>query len=350
MFGVRAVPPGYVADAAYWQAYESRAVPKRFDGGQVRTYVNLLKDEVLRSTPQLSEDELAARVAAERAEDLAIARDAGYRNLVLLLMGEKRESREAAARAFKVHSTDTRNHAAIAEAGGVAALATLLATEQMPPRLEAVVVKALWNLAAHADNKAIIGQTGGIPPLVAMLSQGGDATRLERATGALSSLAIDESNKHAIVNAGGIAPLLVLLEAGPTQLCRQLASAALRELSINPSICEDLLARHDSSSSPALRRSMAADTIQDGHLIAMGHFASGFFAPELPEAGAAPSTNDAASSSPGKAPPSRPGSASTAVAADRAGDDNLDDIDDDDFRPPPRRRYGAVVRRIGSFE
>ena len=34
--------------------------------------------------------------------------------------------------------------------------------------------------------------------------------------------------------------------------------AALRELSINPSICEDLLARHDSSSSPALRRSRCA--------------------------------------------------------------------------------------------
>lgn len=310
-----------VAEGAYWKAYSGRSVPKRFDGGQVRAYLDMVNEAMLQDEPkQVSEDDLQAWLAEEHREQTAIARDAGYRNLVLLLMGTSPESVEAAARAFRVHSADPTNHTAIRLAGGVAALTTLLANGAQPTVIR-ITVRALWNLAAHADNKTEIRRQGGIPPLVELLVLGGDAAHLEAITGTLNSLAVDDANKLAIVNAGAIAPLLELLGEGPTNVCKQLAGATLRELSVNPSICHELLRRPDSS--PALRRSIAGDTLVDGYVVALGRQASSFFAPVAEDEDML---------------------RSVAVPTRLAMEDV--DCDDDDWRPPPRRQYATMVRSI----
>ena len=88
-------------------------------------------------------------------------------------------------------------------------------------------VRALGNLArVNAASRTAIGRAGGIPPLVALLTQGpnGGSAAVE----ALRNLAYNNpANKVAIVAAGAVGPLVALVRAGD-----RTASWALEQLDV----------------------------------------------------------------------------------------------------------------------
>ena len=65
--------------------------------------------------------------------------------------------------------------------------------------------------ASNARNKAAIASAGGIPPLVSLVRDGSTAGERQYAAGALRNLAGSAANKEIIASAGGIEPLVALL-------------------------------------------------------------------------------------------------------------------------------------------
>ena len=59
----------------------------------------------------------------------------------------------------------------------------------------------------------VIASTGGIIPLVKLVSTGNDMSK-EQAASALWHLSVDEGNKMLITRSGGIAPIVQLLDDG----------------------------------------------------------------------------------------------------------------------------------------
>ena len=93
---------------------------------------------------------------------------------------------------------------------------------------EQTAARALWNLAANADNKIAIAQAGGIPPLVALVRDG-TAAQKANAARALAKLALNAENKTAISEAGGIPPLVALVRDGNDEQ-KRIAAGALGNL------------------------------------------------------------------------------------------------------------------------
>jgi hypothetical protein len=62
---------------------------------------------------------------------------------------------------------------------------------------------ALWNLAAHEDNKLQIAQSGVIPSLIRLLSSASVDCKLN-ACGALQNLCVHPSNKVEVAACGGV--------------------------------------------------------------------------------------------------------------------------------------------------
>ena len=62
---------------------------------------------------------------------------------------------------------------------------------------------ALWNLAAHEENKLPIAQSGVIPSLIKLLSSSSVDCKLN-ACGALQNLCVHPSNKVEVATCGGI--------------------------------------------------------------------------------------------------------------------------------------------------
>ena len=86
----------------------------------------------------------------------------------------------------------------------------------------AAAARALGNLAAfNAANKEAIAKAGGIAALVTLVRDGTDAQK-ENAALALRSLTVNNAdNNVALAQAGGIAPLVKLLRGSSTdaQVC-----------------------------------------------------------------------------------------------------------------------------------
>jgi hypothetical protein len=62
---------------------------------------------------------------------------------------------------------------------------------------------ALWNLAAHEENKLPIAQSGVIPSLIKLLAAASVDCKLN-ACGALQNLCVHPSNKVEVASCGGI--------------------------------------------------------------------------------------------------------------------------------------------------
>jgi hypothetical protein len=62
---------------------------------------------------------------------------------------------------------------------------------------------ALWNLAAHEENKLPIAQSGVIPSLITLLAAASVDCKLN-ACGALQNLCVHPSNKVEVASCGGI--------------------------------------------------------------------------------------------------------------------------------------------------
>jgi len=97
----------------------------------------------------------------------------------------------------------------------------------------------LYRLAAHEENRILIAQKGGIPPLLDII-QNGTTSQKKQAVPAIASLAFrNNSNKLLIARAGGISPLLRLIQNG-TDKEKSLAVKAVYCLATNKKIRDEI--------------------------------------------------------------------------------------------------------------
>ena len=91
--------------------------------------------------------------------------------------------------------------------------------------------RALWNLAINAENKVAIAEAGAVRPLVTLMTNGSVHCR-EAAAGAIRNLAVNEKNQEEIVAEGGVRPLVELCSAGDVAGA-EVAARALWNLAYN---------------------------------------------------------------------------------------------------------------------
>ena len=145
--------------------------------------------------------------------------------------------REMAAALWSMADDSPANQAAIAEAGGIPSLISMLTNN---PDVHADAAGALWSLAAAPENQKEIAERGGIPPLVALLRTTKGAQ--ETAGGALNSLAELPDNRVIMSDAGAVRALVSLLENGSSKGIEQAAGALVR-LVVNNSVNQSAVAR-----------------------------------------------------------------------------------------------------------
>ncbi|PON85609.1 Neurochondrin [Trema orientale] len=145
-----------------------------------------------------------------------------------LTSGNPEDQRSAAGEIRLLAKRNADNRVAIAEAGAIPLLVTLLSTPDS--RTQEHAVTALLNLSICEDNKGSIVSSGAVPGIVHVLKKGSMEAR-ENAAATLFSLSVVDGNKITIGALGAIPPLVMLLSEG-TQRGKKDAATALFNLCI----------------------------------------------------------------------------------------------------------------------
>ncbi|PON58943.1 Beta-catenin [Parasponia andersonii] len=145
-----------------------------------------------------------------------------------LTSGNPEDQRSAAGEIRLLAKRNADNRVAIAEAGAIPLLVTLLSTPDS--RTQEHAVTALLNLSICEDNKGSIVSSGAVPGIVHVLKKGSMEAR-ENAAATLFSLSVVDVNKITIGTLGAIPPLVMLLSEG-TQRGKKDAATALFNLCI----------------------------------------------------------------------------------------------------------------------
>ena len=166
---------------------------------------------------------LARLSKAHEATQSAVAEAGAIVPLVSLLDGkEGPEAQEAAAGALLCLADHEGARLAITEADGIGWLVMLLGCEN--PRARQHAEGALVRLSISVSNRVLI-----IKKLVDMLQDAGTSAQ-EQAAAALAKLARESAdNRKSIVDANGIVPLLVLLDSASMK-AKENAAAAITQL------------------------------------------------------------------------------------------------------------------------
>ncbi|KAE8039039.1 hypothetical protein FH972_011487 [Carpinus fangiana] len=138
------------------------------------------------------------------------------------------DQRSAACNIRLLAKRNADNRVAIAEAGAIPLLVSLLSTPDS--RTQEHAVTALLNLSICEDNKESIISYGAVPAIVHVLKKGSMEAR-ENAAATLFSLSVVDGNKITIGASGAIPPLVTLLSEG-TQRGKKDAATALFNLCI----------------------------------------------------------------------------------------------------------------------
>jgi len=139
--------------------------------------------------------------------------------------------RELAMALWSMSHNNTAVQQAIASAGGVPLLISLLSDD---PEIHRSAAGALWSLAADARNQKLIAAEGGIPHLVELLRTGKKNCAQETAAGALRSLAQEPENRNTIADADGIACLVPLFDGGTDMAKTEVTGGLLTLVIDNP--------------------------------------------------------------------------------------------------------------------
>ncbi|KAB2080932.1 hypothetical protein ERO13_A05G096300v2 [Gossypium hirsutum] len=148
--------------------------------------------------------------------------------LCKLASSSPEDQRMAAGEIRLLAKRNADNRVAIAEAGAIPLLVTLLSTPDS--RTQEHAVTALLNLSICEENKGSIISFGAVPGIVQVLKKGSMEAR-ENAAAALFSLSVVDENKVTIGASGAIPPLVTLLSEG-TQRGKKDAATALFNLCI----------------------------------------------------------------------------------------------------------------------
>ena len=135
----------------------------------------------------------------------------------------------AASAVKEMAKGNRRNQDAIAEAGAITPLVSMLGSPSPP--MQANAAGALANLARdHPENQAAIAKAAAIAPLCTLVREGSLETK-DASASALWSLSTDNApNKDTIAKLGGIDPLIGLLVAGTSEKSQKCVAGALAAL------------------------------------------------------------------------------------------------------------------------
>ena len=187
---------------------------------------------------QLASDAVRAHTnAAHALSTLAFGQAGNQGQIASLLVGLLEEAApgaqdRAAQSLWRMVKENPGQEMLISKAGGPEPLVRLLSSKQ--PGAQAY---ALWSLSLSidADNQKVVADTGGIIPLVELLSSSGNATTSEQAACAIHRLSANNpSTQQAVAEQGAIGPLIALLRTENSR-SPEYAAAALSELSCIPS-------------------------------------------------------------------------------------------------------------------
>ena len=208
------------------------------EAGAVSHLIEWLRDETV-GPPERAAQALACLAQGNPDIQMAIAEEGAIAPLVALmdLSREPAKGAEAIETAHKAQrwaaaaiaalaEDSSANQVAVAEEGGIAALVELLKRVGVSAPHENAT-KALWHLAAFADNKISIAKAGGIRPLVRLLVQGSEQAA-EWAAAALEELSNGcADNQLSLLRDGAIPPLIELLGSDSDQTQRHSLGALL---------------------------------------------------------------------------------------------------------------------------
>ncbi|KAJ8762173.1 hypothetical protein K2173_007327 [Erythroxylum novogranatense] len=139
--------------------------------------------------------------------------------------------REAVKKVRLLSKESPENRILIAKSGGISPLVALLSYPDS--KIQEHAVTALLNLSIDESNKSLIAKEGAIPHIIEVLQKGTTEAR-ENSAAALFSLAMVDENKVSVGLYNGIPPLVELLENG-TIRGKKDAITALFNLTLNHS-------------------------------------------------------------------------------------------------------------------
>ena len=139
---------------------------------------------------------------------------------------------ELCAALWSLSTDNSSNQMSIAEEGGLPKLIALLSDN---PEIHRDAAGALWSLSKDSTNQRLIAEAEGIPRLSDLLKYGAkNVSAQETAAGALHSLASRPENRDIISSAGSIDVLIPLFDGGSAET-KQEVTGALLALSVeNP--------------------------------------------------------------------------------------------------------------------
>ena len=177
---------------------------------------------------------LASLCDNEPTNQIAIAKSGGVQHLIGWLSTPSEEVQVQAARAmFAVSSNNSQTQSLVGKLGGITQLVELCKKGVLEAQQHAA--SALWHLASLSENRALIKEANGIPPLVGLLvAEGWIAPQI--ASMVLVRLAEGSTRAAvAIAEAGGVRPFVNLLTSGndATQQMAAAALAAIGKISVN---------------------------------------------------------------------------------------------------------------------
>ena len=201
---------------------------------------------------------LAFISADNAANQVAVAKAGAIPAIVSWLASETAET-EAAHAVLSIAVDNLTTCALVIKSEGIPPLIKIIA-RSMVPKAQEYACRSLWHLAALEINQTAIAEAGGVPPLISMLSA--DVPTAEQTARARAMLAADESLTLArelaavtlrrlvqgnlgvsatVAESGGI-PVLVTLLSSDSAYAQQQAVASLTELALLSRHCDEIAA------------------------------------------------------------------------------------------------------------
>ena len=180
---------------------------------------------------------LLAMAIANVQTQAQIVKVEGLAGLIGVINSNNLEAQKHAAVALWHLAYSTENQLAIAEAGGIPALVSMLGaagTTEGARGAELACATLVRLVQGNPKVSVAVAEAGGIPPLVLLLKTTNNAS--QQAAAALAELSLVAHNRDPIINAGGVEPLLKLLNnrtvGTPETAARALAHLARSEGSL----------------------------------------------------------------------------------------------------------------------
>ncbi|KAF5455654.1 hypothetical protein F2P56_025204 [Juglans regia] len=224
------------------QTYERESIQKWFDANhrtcpktrQTLVHLSLAPNYALKNLIlqwcEKNNFQLPKKDICECQEDSSAQLKEEVMSLVESLYSNLLEVQRKAVKKIRMLSKENpENRVIIAKSGGIPPLVHILSYPDS--KIQEHAVTALLNLSIDETNKKLISRKGAIPSIIEVLQKGNIEAR-ENSAAALFSLSMLDENKVTVGLAGGIPPLVDLLQNG-TIRGKKDAVTALFNLSLN---------------------------------------------------------------------------------------------------------------------